>query len=304
MDLQPKQLAHLATIAACGSFSRAAGRLIISQPALSASIAQLERTVGGPVLERGRQGAKLTELGQVLARHSQSISAQLSKATEEVRLRQIGGQGPLVVGVTPVTAASIVPEAIAKLKLSMPRLSVSIVEGVFDEAMSMLRAGDVDMFVGPVGIFRGSGDIVEEPLADDPLDVIVRPQHALAGSKSISLRRLRNVDWVLPSEDSAFRRHLEALFISSGVQWPRFYVGTNSMTCLKAIAMTSDCVTIMPRRLIRQEWKAGRLVAIRLRDQGNRRSLGLSWIRHRCLSPVAERFAQCLRAVATAERGA
>src|SRR5262245_43515473 len=128
MDLQPKQLAHLAAIAACGSFSGAAARLTVSHPALSARIAQLQRTLGGRVLERGRQGAKLTELGHVLVRHSRSLGIQLAKAAEEVRLRQQGGQGPLVIGVTPVTAASLVPEALARLKHTMPRLSVSIVE--------------------------------------------------------------------------------------------------------------------------------------------------------------------------------
>jgi LysR family pca operon transcriptional activator len=80
MNLEPKQLRHLATIAAYGSFSRAAKHLNISQPALSTSIAQLERTVGGRVLDRGRHGAKLTELGHALVRHSHAVNSQLSMA--------------------------------------------------------------------------------------------------------------------------------------------------------------------------------------------------------------------------------
>ncbi|MEX2126628.1 MAG: LysR family transcriptional regulator [Xanthobacteraceae bacterium] len=302
MKLEPKQLTHLAVIAACGSFSRAADRLDISQPALSASIAQLERTVGGRVLERGRHGAKLTELGHALARHSHAVNSQLSIAAEEIRLRKLGGYGPLVIVVTPITAASLVPEALGRLKRAIPRLSASVIEGVFDEGMSMLRAGEIDLFVGPVGIFPGSAEIVEQPLTTDRLDLIMRPQHPLANSASLSLRNLRSADWVLPNEGGAFQRHLEALFISAGVQWPTFYIGTNSMTALKAIVIQSDCVTIMPRRLIRLERRARRLAAVRLKDRGSRRSLGLSWIRHRGLSPIAERFAECLREVARKER--
>jgi DNA-binding transcriptional LysR family regulator len=304
MKLEPRQLTHLAAIAACGSFSRAAERLSVSQPALSASIAQLERTVGGRVLDRGRHGARLTELGHILARHSQAVDSQLSMAAEEIRLRKSGGYGPLVIGVTPVTAASLVPEALGRLKRAIPRLSAFVIEGVFDEGMSMLRAGQIDLFVGPVGIFPGSSEIVEQPLTSDPLALVVRSQHPLASKASLSLRDLRSADWVLPSERSAFRRHLEALFISAGVQWPASYIGTNSMTSLKAIVMRSDCVTIMPRRLIRLERKAARLAAVRLRDRGSRRSLGLSWVRHRGLSPMAEQFADCLRDEARRERAA
>jgi DNA-binding transcriptional LysR family regulator len=302
MKLEPKQLSHLAVIAACGSFSRAAVRLNISQPALSTSIAQLERTVADRVLDRGRHGATLTELGHALVRHSQAVDSQLSMAAEEIRLRKMGGYGPLVIGVTPISAASLVPEALGRLKQAIPRLSVSVIEGVFDEGRSLLHAGEIDLFVGPVGIFPGSDEIVEHPLATDPLDVIMRPQHPMASGASISLRKLRNADWVLPSEGGAFQRQLEALFISAGVQWPTFYIRTNSMTSLKAITMQSDCVTIIPRRLIQLESRAGRLAAVKLKDRGSRRNLGLSWIRHRGLSPIAERFAECLREVARMER--
>ena len=302
MKLEPKQLSHLAVIAACGSFSRAAVRLNISQPALSTSIAQLERTVGGRVLDRGRHGATLTELGHALARHSHAVDSQLSMAAEEVRLRKLGGYGPLVIGVTPISAASLVPEALGQLKRAIPKLSASVVEGVFDESMSMLRAGEIDLFVGPVGIFPGSTEIVEQPLTTDPLDLVMRSRHSLASSASIALRELRSADWALPSEGGAFQRQIEALFISAGVQWPTFYIATNSMTALKAIIARSDCVTIMPRRLIHLERKVKRLTTVRLRDRGSRRYLGLSWIGHRGLSPIAERFAECLREVARRER--
>jgi DNA-binding transcriptional LysR family regulator len=302
MRLEPRQLTHLATIAAYGSFSRAAERLNISQPALSASIAQLERTVGSRVLERGRHGAKLTELGHALTRHSHAVDSQLAMAAEEIRLRKLGGDGPLVIGVTPISAASLVPEALGRLKRAIPRLSASVIEGVFGEGMSMLRAGEIDLFVGPVGIFPGSAEIVEQPLTTDPLDLVMRPRHPLANSASLSLRDLRSVDWALPNEGGAFQRQIEALFISAGVQWPAFYIGTNSMTALRAIVMQTDCVTIMPRRLLRLERKARRLTTVRLKDRGSRRNLGLSWIRHRGLSPIAERFAECLREVAKKER--
>lgn len=298
MKLEPRQLQHLATIAHHGSFSRAAATMNISQPALSSSMAQLEKSVGGRVLDRGRQGAKLTDLGRTLVRHAHLLQSQLSRAGEEIRLRKLGGDGPLAIGVTPVTAASLVPEALGLLNAETPSVSVSVVEGVFDEAMTALRNGEVDLVVGPVGVYPGSREIVQQQLVRDPLALVMRAQHALARRRSCSLRQLRNAHWALPSEHSAFRRQLEALFITAGVQWPTFYVATNSMTALKAIVMHSDCVTIMPKRLVALECEVGSLAAVDLRDPGRHRILGITWLRSRALSPLALRFVDLLREAA------
>lgn len=301
MALEPKQLMHLSMIADHGSFSRAAAALNISQPALSNSMAQLERSVGARVLERGRQGAKLTDVGAALVRHARALQSQLAHAAEEAHLKALGGEGPLKIGVTPVTAANLVPQALGRLHRETPNISVSILEGVLDEAMTALHSGEVDIVVGPVAVYPASQDLVEETLVNDPLGIVMRAQHPLAKRRSLSLRNLRDVSWALPSERSAFRRQLEALFITAGVQWPTLCLTTNSMTALKSIVMSSDAVTIMPSRLLALECKARRLVCISLRDTGNERTLGMTWLRRRGLSPLAERFVAILRAVAQEE---
>jgi DNA-binding transcriptional LysR family regulator len=301
MALEPKQLMHLSMIADHGSFSRAAAVLNISQPALSNSMAQLERSVGARVLERGRQGAKLTDVGTALVRHARALQSQLAHAAEEAHLKTLGGEGPLKIGVTPVTAANLVPQALGRLHRETPNISVSILEGILDEAMTALHSGEVDIVVGPVAVYPASRDVVEETLVNDPLGIVMRAQHPLAKRSSLSLRDLRDVSWALPSERSAFRRQLEALFITAGVQWPTLCLTTNSMTALKSIVMSSDAVTIMPSRLLALECKARRLVCISLRDTGNERTLGMTWLRRRGLSPLAERFVAILRAVAQDE---
>jgi molybdate transport repressor ModE-like protein len=301
MALEPRQLMHLSIIADHGSFSRAAAAVNMSQPALSSSIAQLERTIGARVLERGRQGAKLTEIGSVLVRHARALQAQLAHAAEEANLKKLGGDGPLKIGVTPVTAANLVPQALGRLHRENPNISVLILEGVLDEAMTALHDGEVEIVVGPIAVYPASRDLVEEPLVNDPLGIIMRARHPLARRRSLSLKSLREVSWALPSERSAFRRQLEALFVTAGVQWPTLCLTTNSMTALKAIVMSSDAITIMPRRLIALETKARRLTCVPLRDTGRERTLGMTWSRRRGLSPIAQRFVALLREVAKSD---
>jgi molybdate transport repressor ModE-like protein len=297
MDIDPRHLAILRQISESGSFTRAASTLRISQPALSNSIAQLERLLGVRVLERGRHGATPTEFGRALVRRARALDVHLKAATEEVRLKKLGAEGPLVVGVTPVTAAGIVPRALGLLKRESPALSVAIVQGLEEDHMAMMEVGQIDLVVGPVGVYPASADIVEEPLILDPLGLIVRIRHPLARRRSVALRDLRSAEWALPSEKSAFRRQLEALFLTAGVQWPTLCVTTNSMVALKSVVMYSDAVTIMPEQLVAFERGAGRLCCIRLRDTGYPRAIGLKWRRDRELSPLAERFAAAVRAV-------
>ncbi|MBV8837944.1 MAG: LysR family transcriptional regulator [Alphaproteobacteria bacterium] len=297
MPLEPRQLMHLAIIADHGSFSRAAAAMNISQPALSSSIAQLERSVGARVLDRGRQGAKLTDVGSALVRHARALQLQLAHAAEEAHLRTLGGDGPLRIGVTPVTAANLVPQALGRLQRETPNISVSVLEGL-DEQMTALHDGEVEIVVGPIAVNPASRALIEEPLVNDPLGVVVRARNRLARRRSLSLRDLRDVSWALPSERSAFRRQLEALFVTAGVPWPTLCLTTNSMTALKAIVANSDAITIMPRRLVTLEIGSRLLASVPLRDTGRERTLGMTWLRRRELSPIAQRFATVLRAVA------
>ena len=296
MDIDLKHLLNLLAIAREGSFGRAAVSLKISQPALSNSIAQLERRIGrGRVLDRGRHGAKLTSLGEMLLRHAEIIEMQMGRLGGEIDHHKCATRGPLVVGVTPVAAARLVPRAIGRLLAETPSVAVSIHETGYHEATSALLKGALDVVVGPIGVYPPIELIQEEDLAIDPFALIVRSNHKLACRRSISLQKLDNVHWVLPAEESAYRRQLEALFMMTGLHWPMQGVLTNSMSAMKALIVNTDCVGIMPLQLVAMERESGVLHSIRLTETGAARHLGVSWPKDRKLSPIAERFLQLLR---------
>jgi DNA-binding transcriptional LysR family regulator len=302
MELELKPLLNLLAIARDGSFSRAAESRNVSQPALSNSIAQLENRVGGRLLERGRHGAQLTELGRTLARHAEAIEAQLTRAADELACAHGSVAGPLVIGVTPVAAAHLVPRALRALKSEMPNVAVSVIETVFSEAMPALLKGAIDLMVGPIGVYPTVEGVVEEPLATDPFTIIVRAGHPLGRRRAMSLRELAQARWVLPSDQSAYHHQLEALFVVAGLRWPLDCIATNSMAAMKALVIHGDCVAIMPRQLVALERRAGLIRCVRLAEAGGTRALGLSRAKERKLSAIAERFAEIIRACAR-ERG-
>jgi DNA-binding transcriptional LysR family regulator len=295
MDLDFKQLIYMLTIARNGSFSRAAQLLNMSQPALSNSIAQLERKVGSRVLTRGRSGAALTETGKMLARHAELLEIQMTRAAEELRHHRLSVAGPLVVGTTPVATNELVPRALARLKQEAPNAAVLVEEIVFNLAMRALLNGEIDLMVGPIGVYPPVEGVAEERLAMDPFTLVVPPGHKLARRRTISLRHLREVQWVLPSEQSTYRRQLEALFVTAGLPWPVDAICTNSMTALRSIVIHGNGVALMPKQLVALEQRAGLLRCIPLREAGATRALGVSRAKNRTVAPLAARFVQLLR---------
>jgi molybdate transport repressor ModE-like protein len=294
MEPDYRQLMYLLAIARRGTFSGAAQDLRMSQPALSNSIALLEERLQTKVLSRGRAGAALTDAGRVLVRHAEQLQIQMKRAVEEIKFHRQAFEGPLNVGVTPVAAANLVPRALGQLKREIPLLVVRVQETVFHDGIEALLKGTLDVMVGPIGVYAPVAGISEKPLTTDPFRIVVRSGHALAKKRSASLKQLKDCEWILPSDQSAFHRQLEALFVVAGIGWPTHAITTNSMIAMKSIVIHSDCVALMPKQLVAVEQRAGLIKTIRLVEAGASRALGISWAEHRMPTEPARAFIRIL----------
>ena len=303
MEIDPRHLRTLLSIAEHGSFTRAAAARRMSQPAMSSGIALLEGQLGVRVLERGRYGARLTEFGRLLIRHARGLDALLDQAKAEIDLKRLGYEGPLLIGGTPVTLIQLVPAAIERLTQGNPRVSITVTEGVDAALLDKLRAGEIDIMVSGVGHVSSPPDIAQETLLELPFDAVVSAKHGLAGRKVISLQELADVQWALPTPGSVFRRHLEGMFVTAGVPFPQSYWACDSLMALKSLVMHAACVSILPRHAIALEVQAGVLRKIRLRDAASTRQIGTMMLRTRAHSPLADRFLAALRRVVGGMRG-
>ena len=140
MVIDPRRLLELRHIAQLGSFSRAAAALGMSQPGLSKNVSALEHSVGARIFERSRKGSRLTEIGELLLRHSDGLDALLNRAASEVDERKKGRSGSLTIGVSPVATASLVPRAIAALLVETPNISTVIQEKADDDLIRALSS--------------------------------------------------------------------------------------------------------------------------------------------------------------------
>ena len=302
MVIDPKRLLELRRIAEHGSFSRAAEALGISQPALSKSVSILERSLGVRIAERTRQGSKLTSIGELLLSHAEGLEILLQRAAEQVEQRKKGVSGSLVIGVSPVASAWLVPQALAQLKVQTPDISATILEDADDELLRQLRTGRIDVVVSPAGMARDPAEVRSEILTRDRIEVVVRRKHAMSKRRAISLRDLRDAKWVLPSDHTAMYRHIEALFAAESEPWPNAIVSTNSITSLKSLIMRSDYVSISSTVLMQPEIEAGYIVPVSLRAGHTTRDITVRTRSQPPVSPLVERFIAHLRAAARPPR--
>ena len=294
--IDPRHLVNLLAVANYGSFNRAAAARGLSQPALSNSIALLERKLGLSVLTRTRRGSEVNEYGKILLRSAQTLEALLAQTAELVRNKQLGVEGPLRIGASPSITLKFLPELMSRVLRSQTAVQVSLVEGLDDQLISGLQAGAFDLVLGT---FLGNSlpaDLTEEPLFADSFGIGVGQKHPLAKRRSVSLTELRDHPWVLPGPGSAYRRHVEAIFQTAGVPWPVDTVVCNSLALVESIVTQTGRVTVVTQlqTTMHNFW---RLRTITLRG-GGQRTLSIKWRRAGQLTPLAARVVKLAHEVA------
>jgi LysR family transcriptional regulator, regulator for genes of the gallate degradation pathway len=291
VNIDPRYLANLLSIAKHGSFNRAAMACGISQPALSNSIAQLERRLGVQVLDRSRRGSQLNDFGKILVRNAEVIEAVLQQTADEVRLKRMGIEGPLRVGVVPSLMAKFMPDLMAVLLRQHQSISITVVEGLDDQLSPALLSGSLDLVLGPLaGIFPASEEIVEDALFEDPFSIGVGPSHPLKDRRSVSLSELRDAPWILPLPGNNYRRHIEALFMTEGVPWPSNCVHTSSLTLVESVLAKTDRIAMITELQANMQ-NIWRIRSIPLKG-GGKRMMGLKWRKAGKPSAAVSHFAQ------------
>jgi DNA-binding transcriptional LysR family regulator len=186
-----------------GSFTGAALALGYSQPAISQMVRRLEQRTGTVLVERVGRNVRLTEAGQVLARHAVAVLSALDAAEEEVAAIAGLRAGRVRLMAFPSSSATLVPRALALVKERFPDVQVSFTEAEPPESLAALRAGECDLAVAfayeGTEIGRGEEDMdlfVTQKLLDDSVKIALPHRHPLAGEDVIELTALSAENWI------------------------------------------------------------------------------------------------------------
>jgi LysR family transcriptional regulator of gallate degradation len=301
-----RRLQALLTAIEAGSIAAAARRLHVTPPALTKSLRELERDCEAQLLIRTRGGVIPTEAGAAVIRRARIALTELEWAHAELRELKGVRTGRIVVGALPFARSVLLPRALARLTAARPEIDITVRDADFDALAEPLRDGRVDFVVGALRRVRLPPSLVQEKLFEDPVIVVARKGHPLAGRRA-TVAALARFPWVVPHPDSPVRDLFDAAFAEANLSPPPHPVVSSSLEVLRGLLLESDRLALISRNRVYHDLKSGMLIELRadlIRDQ---RPVGIIRRRDSQPSPAAEALLRDIRIVAaelaTSSRG-
>jgi DNA-binding transcriptional LysR family regulator len=264
------QLAAVLAVAQEGSFSRAAERLMVSQPAISLHVAELEGKLKLKLFDRLPRATRPTEAGRVLAefaRRIQGIRAEAEHAMADLRgLRR----GRLAVGATLTIGAYLLPELLGRFRRAHPEIELELVVANTEDIQQRLRDATLD-----VGFTEGEpgGDGLQSTVfAQDELIAIAPPGHPLLEHKRVTAAMFCRYPLLAREAGSGTRAVAERALASRGIAIKPALVLPQAEAIMRCVAEGLG-VAILSELAAGREVASGRLMRIKLSDLTIRRPL-------------------------------
>ncbi len=270
-----RQLQYLVAVADTGRFGEAARRVHVSQPSLSAQIAEMEAQLGIVLVERGRMGAVLTPAGGELVRRARSILRDVEELRSVARIGAGELSGRLSLGVLPSVGPYLLPLATRQIHARYPRLRFSVREERTVDLDDHLQAGKLDVILSTP---EDHAHTCHEPLFWERLYICPPPEDPLASATGpVALSDLAGHELLTLGQghrlDTIIRRIAEA----SGARVSSEYEGT-SLDAIRQMAELGAGVAVLPSLYALTEGRRDRGLIVRpIDDRLARRQIALVW---------------------------
>ena len=206
-----RRLHVLRAVAHYGTVTAAARALHFTPSAASQQIRQLARDLHVDLLEPQGRGVRLTPAAESLLAHADAIEARWQQAELDLRADHSDPAGPLRVSGFPVAVSVLLAPMAARLQERHPRLTVRIQETGVPESFDLLFESETDLAIveaTPHNPPLSDARFDQQPLMDDPFDLVVPEDHPLAGRERVDLSDAAHETWIAPVPDSPCRPHV------------------------------------------------------------------------------------------------
>jgi DNA-binding transcriptional LysR family regulator len=295
-----RQIESFLAIVREGSFTRAARRIHLSQPALSEHVLELERELGKPLFSRRRRQVVLTEAGRVFEPYAARVAATLESARQAVSELDGLSHGSLVVGASTTPGIYVLPRIIGRFRVRYPGIDLSLRIANSRAIEERVRAGHLDLGVVG-GHVLGAGEQCLTAGLVDELVLIVPRRHAWAGRRSIDGRRFCDQPVIMREEGSATRHVTERALQQAGLRC-RAAMELDHTEAIKQAVMAGLGVALVSVHAVRGELATRQLAALRVRGLHLRRHFHVIHDEDRPLSASAQALVRLLEAEAKSPR--
>jgi DNA-binding transcriptional LysR family regulator len=288
--MDTRQLAAFCAVAERRSFSQAADRLGVTQPAVSLQVRALEKRLGTQLLDRSGRRVEPTEAGWRLYRGAQRMLALEDQLVTEVAASSEGElAGDLVLGASTGPAAVVVPVVLGEFQRQNPGVRVFLT--VSDTHSVVERVAARELELGIVGASRRHRGVRFEPFFSDEVILVCPTGHRFAG-RSVSLAELREAPLILMQEGAGVRQIVEDALRRQGVRLRdldvRLELGLQES--VRRAVEAGYGVTFISRTAVEAELAAGRLAEARVEGLEATREISLASASGRTRTRVADAF--------------
>src|SRR5438067_1542115 len=265
MLMDTRQLAAFCAVVERKSFSQAAERLGVTQPAVSLQVRSLEKRLGRQLLDRSGRRVEPTEAGLALYRGAQRLLALEDQLLEELEAGE-GGElgGTLEVGASTGPGSTVVPVLLCEFQRRNPGVAVSL--SISDTQSVVDRVADRELELGVVGAARRHRGVVFEPFFRDEVVLACPPDHRFAG-RTISLDDLREEPLVVMQEGAGVRQVIEDELRRAGTRLrdlePRLQLGLQESA--RSAVTAGHGITFISRLAVEADLAAGVIATARVR---------------------------------------
>ena len=292
-DLSLRQLEYVVAVAETAGFHRAAERCNVSQPTLSAQIAQVESVLGVRLFERARSGVLVTPQGRAVVERAERVLREMSDLLAAAARANDPFSGTFRVGVIPTIAPYLLPDVMPALGEHYPQLQLVLREERTDDVMRDLRQATLDL--GLVALEADLGEHEAHEVLKDPFVVAMPPGHALARKKRIAPEDLENEPVLLLDDGHCFRTQALALCSKAGLREASFRA--TSLATLVQMVSAGSGITLLPKLAVEVENRRGQIEIRPFVPPAPSRTIALVW---RPSSPFGAAFHELGDALKTA----
>ncbi|MHA7777962.1 LysR family transcriptional regulator [Roseibium sp. M-1] len=246
MQLDPRHLVHLAAIIDEGSFSVAAERLGMTQPALSKMVADLEARLGTPLLAQRRRPVLPTPLGQTLAAQGHAIRAAIDSAEFAITGDRQGSQGLLKIGAPPFFCERVLPDLIIAFWERSPYIRFELTTAYQTELLELIEGRSIDFALAPIGMEQAGRSFKNETLLLAEHVVVARKSHAILNQSNVGAEALSQLVWVSQMPNSMLYEIATESLQRLGVTKLNTLLKSDSASTLMKMLRSVDCVTVLP----------------------------------------------------------
>jgi DNA-binding transcriptional LysR family regulator len=256
LSMNLAQLEHLVAIAETGSFSRAAERVHLTQPALSRSVRALEDELGGKLIDR---------VGTSVVQRARQVLSGVLELRHAARHVQAGEVGTIRIGLGSGPSALLTRPLLAYGAQSFPLVRLTVHRGRIDEQLKALRTRELDVVIIDERSVSPHQGLVIERLPDMQVGVFCRAGHPLADRVRVHFDELLRYPVGSTAISDELARHLVESYGAAGHPDNLIALQCDEIAPLIEIAMTSDALFVGLRAAAREALRNGSLVECRMR---------------------------------------